>query len=197
HRIKQYFLVLLEIAIVGGRQRLQRGQDRDQVSVKPTDFAASQLCHIGILFLRHQARPGRKPFTELDEIKFDRAPDDQIFAHAGEMHSNHRETKKKFANEVTIANRIETVLADTSKSEFAGDQFAIKNDRGASERTGAERQNVCSFQTIIETFDIARKRFDLAQQVVREQNRLRALQMGIPRHDDIDILPGKIEKRRL
>ncbi len=113
------------------------------------------------------------------------------------MHSNHRETKKKFANEVTIANRVETVLADTSKSEFAGDQCAIENDRGASERTGAERQNVRSFQTIIETFDIARKRLDLAQQVVREQNRLRALQMGIPRHDDIDILLGKIEKRRL
>src|SRR5881394_3745461 len=106
------------------------------------------------------------------------------------MHSDHRETKQKFASEVAIADCIETILADASESEVACDQFAIKNDGGTSERAGAERQNVSSFQTIIKTFDIARERFDLAQQIVRKVNRLGALQMGISRHD-------KIEERRL
>src|SRR5205814_9204465 len=68
----------------------------------------------------------------------DLAPDDQIFAHTGEMHSNHRETEEEFADKVAIADRIETVLAYPTKPELAGNQFAIKDDGGAGERAGAE-----------------------------------------------------------
>src|SRR5205814_10707723 len=92
----------------------------------------------------------------------DLAPDDQIFAHTGEMHSNHRETEEEFADKVAIADRIETVLAYPTKPELAGNQFAIKDDGGAGERAGAERKNVRSLQTIAQTFSIARERFDLA-----------------------------------
>ena len=113
------------------------------------------------------------------------------------MHPDHRETKQKFANEVAIADCIETILAEVSKSEFACDQFAIKDDAGTGERAGAERQNVSSFQTIIKAFEIARERFDLAQQIVREQNRLGALQMRVAGHNKIDMLFGEIDERRL
>src|SRR2546430_4750028 len=113
------------------------------------------------------------------------------------MHPDHRETKQTFANEVAIADCIETILADASKSEFACDQFAIKDDAGTGERAGAERQNVSSFQTIIKAFEIARERFDLAQQIVREQNRLGALQMRVAGHNKIDMLFGEIDERCL
>ena len=78
------------------------------------------------------------------------------------MHSNHRETEQEFADKIAIAYRVETVLADASKTQLAGHQFAIQNDGGTGERAGAEGKNVRSFQTIAHTFDVASEDFDLA-----------------------------------
>src|SRR5947199_8313363 len=114
------------------------------MSIKPSGFSARELGHVGIFLLRHQTRSGGESVAELDEAEFVRAPDDQIFAQPGEMHSNHRETEQEFADKVAIAHRIETVLAYASKPDFAGNQFAIKDDGGAGERAGAERKNVRS-----------------------------------------------------
>jgi hypothetical protein len=78
------------------------------------------------------------------------------------MQPNHREAEQKFADKIAIAHGIETVLTDAGEAELARNQFTIENDGGTGERTGSERQNVGSFQTIAETLDIASKRFDLA-----------------------------------
>ena len=57
--VEDRLLVLLEVAVVGQRQRLERGQQPGQVADQPAGLAARQLGDVGVLLLRHDARPGR------------------------------------------------------------------------------------------------------------------------------------------
>src|SRR5260370_21097505 len=113
------------------------------------------------------------------------------------MHPDDGQAKKEFADKIAIADRIHAVLTYPGKAQLTRDQGAVQDNGGPSERPRAERKHIGSLQTISQTFDIARERFGLAQQVVRKINRLGALQMRIPWHDKIDIFLGKTEKSRL
>src|SRR5260370_18134290 len=113
------------------------------------------------------------------------------------MHSNHRKAKKKFTNKIAIADRIETVLTDARKPELARDQLAVEDDCRSSQRGGTEWQNIGSHIAITETFRVALECFDLRQQIMRQENWLGTLQMGVTGHDNIDMLLGEIEQRRL
>ena len=113
------------------------------------------------------------------------------------MHSNHRKAKKKFANEIAIADRIETVLTHARKPELARNQLAVEDDCRSSQCAGTERQNIGSRLAITKTFRVALECFDLRQQIMCEKDRLCALQMCVAGHDHIDMLLGEIEQRGL
>jgi hypothetical protein len=84
-----------------------------------------------------------------------------------------------------------------AKIEFASDEFAIENNRRSSEGTGTKRKNICSRQAIAKALGVALKSFDLPEHVMGERDRLGALQMGVARHHDIEMLFGEIEQCRL
>ena len=48
--VEERLLVLLEIAVVGERESLQDGQQRDQVADRAAALAAHQLGHVGFFF---------------------------------------------------------------------------------------------------------------------------------------------------
>ena len=110
------------------------------------------------------------------------------------MHPDHREAKKKFTNEIAIADRIETVLTYPRKPELLRDSLAVEGDRRSSQRAGTEWQNIRSCIAITEAFSVAAESFNLRQQIMREKNWLSTLQVGITRHDNIDVLLRKIEQ---
>ena len=57
-RVEDRLLVLLQVAVVGERQALERGQQPGEVADQPAGLAAGQLGDVGVLLLRHDARPG-------------------------------------------------------------------------------------------------------------------------------------------
>ena len=151
----------------------------------------------GFFFCGIKLEPVENGVAKLDETKFARAPDDQVFAQAREMKSDHGQAKKKFANKVAIGNSIETVLTYAGEAELARNQLAIEHDGRAGERSGTKRQDIDPLQAIIEAACVTREGLDLRQQVVRKKNRLGALHVRVARHDKIDMCLGQTEQGKL
>src|SRR6266571_4406693 len=64
-RVVKRHALFLKIGVVREWQALDRGQDRDEISKQAPGATAYELGDIGILFLRHDARPGRVRVREL------------------------------------------------------------------------------------------------------------------------------------
>ena len=57
--IEQALFVFLQIAIVGHRQALEQGQQRNQIADNTAGFATREFGDVRIFLLRHQGRAGR------------------------------------------------------------------------------------------------------------------------------------------
>src|SRR5205823_3695752 len=77
------------------------------------------------------------------------------------------------------------------------DDFPIEDDCRSSQRAGTERQHICSRIAITKTLHVALERFDLRQQIMREKDWLRALQMRVTGHHKIHMLLREIKQRGL
>ena len=55
--VEDRLLVLLQVAVVGEREALERGQQTGEVADKATGLAAGELGDVGVLLLRHDADP--------------------------------------------------------------------------------------------------------------------------------------------
>ena len=81
--------------------------------------------------------------------------------------------------------------SDTASSEFAAGRskpkrlrghLAVERKRGAGERGGAERRFVEPFARVGKAAAVARRHFDVSEQMMAEGHRLRGLHMGQARH---------------
>ncbi len=73
-RVEDRLLVLLQVTVVGQRQALEGRQQPGEVTDDPAGLAAGQLGDVGVLLLRHDARPGRVGVIEGDESEFSSGP---------------------------------------------------------------------------------------------------------------------------
>ena len=55
--VEHRLLVLLQVAVVRQRQALERGEQAGEVADEPAGLAAGELGDVGVLLLRHDARP--------------------------------------------------------------------------------------------------------------------------------------------
>ena len=72
-------------------------------------------------------------------------------------------------------------------AQLLGDDRAVDREGGPGQRTRTERQNVRTIEAILEAAAVALEHVVVGEQVVPEQNRLRALQMRVARHDRCDM----------
>jgi hypothetical protein len=54
------------------------------------------------------------------------------------METDHGKAKKKFSDEIAIADSIDAVLTNARKTELTGDERSIQNDSRSGERTRSE-----------------------------------------------------------
>src|SRR6202008_131053 len=91
-----------------------------------TGLAANQLQRIRILLLGHQRRPGRNSIRKLYKAKLGCRVDDQVFGKPAKMHHCDRGRADELNHEITIAYRIDTVVAHSIEAKPARYQFAIE-----------------------------------------------------------------------
>ncbi len=194
--IKDAFLVLLHILIVRQRQALHRRQKRHEMADRPSRLTANELADIRILFLRHDRAARAVAVVELDEMKFARAPENQFFGQARQMHHANRREREKFQDIIAIRDRIETVSVTFRKMQFLCRFQRLRRIRRPGQRCRAQRRDVRHVKTILQPPEIARKHRKIREHMMREKHRLRPLQMRVAGQNHVLIFLGN-EKERL
>jgi hypothetical protein len=83
------------------------------------------------------------------------------------------------------------------EAEHGGHHFAIQRQGRAGDGAAAQRTNIDAVETIHQPPAIALEHLHVSQQMMREENRLRPLQMRVTRQKDLRIFARQRQQRRL
>ncbi len=194
-RVVERLLRFLQILVVGERQPLQNREQRDQVAVHPAGLAADQLGNVRVDLLRHDRRARTVGFRELDEAKLLRRPDDQLLADSREMGLTERARRDQLDGKIAVGHSVDAVVRHAREAKLLGHRGAIDGKSGRGERAGAERALVGTARRVDEATAIASEHGHVRKQVVRQPDRLRALQVRVTWSDRVDVLPGLDHER--
>ncbi len=100
--VEQRLLVLLVVLVVGQRLRLQERERLHEVAEHAAALAPHQLADIGVLLLRHDARPGRERIVEAREPELRRGPEDDFLGQSREVHHHERAGAMQIDDEVAV-----------------------------------------------------------------------------------------------
>ena len=178
-RVEQRLLVLLEVAVVGERQALQRRQQAGEVADEAARLAAGELGDVGVLLLRHHRRPRGVGVVEPGEAELLARPQHPLLAEAGEVDADQGEVEQRLGDEVAIADRVERVGEHVGEAERRRRRRRVDRQRRARQRAGAERRHVEALDGGDEAVDVAGERPAVGEQVVGEQHRLGPLHVGV------------------
>ena len=186
--VKQTFLVFLHIFVVCQRQTFHGCQKLHQVAVNTACFAADQFCHIGVLFLGHDAGACGVCIAQFHEMEFMAAPEDDFFAETAQVHHQDGQCGSQFDGKVTVGNAVHGVHCDGGEAQFFRYEISVQRVCGSCQRAAAQRHYVCTFVCIAQAFIVAFEHFHISQQVVRQCHRLCALQVGIAGQDGFCVI---------
>ena len=105
--VEDRLLVLLQVAVVRERQRLERREQPGQVADHPAGLAAGELGDVGVLLLRHDARPGRVAVVERDEAELLGVPEDDLLRLPADVDADLREHEGQLGDEVARGGAVD------------------------------------------------------------------------------------------
>ena len=188
------------VLVVGQGLALHQGDQAHQVTDHAAGLAACQLGHVGVFLLRHDARAGGEPVSDLHKTEVLAHPQDQFFAEAADVHHAQAGRSGEFDGEVAVAHAVQAVLANLGvaciidHAQRARHALAVQRVSGAGQSSAAQRQAVGAAAHVAHALGIPAEHLDIGQQVVRKAHGLRLLQVGKAGHDDFDVLLGHINK---
>ena len=142
-------------------------------------FATNQLRHIGVLFLWHNAGACGICVGKLNEMEFMAAPEDDFLAEAAQVHHQDRKRGCQLNAEISVGNTIHAIHCDGGKAQFLRNGISIQRVGGGGKCAAAQRHYVCAFVGIAKAVVVALEHFHIRKQVMRQCNRLCALQVRI------------------
>ena len=177
--VEQRLLVLLQVAVVGEWQRLERGQQPGEVADRAPRLAPRQLGDVGVLLLRQHRRARRVGVGQADEAELLGRPHHDLLADAAQVQRDHREVEQDLGHEIAVADGVERVGERGGEPQALGVGDRVDGEAGAGERPRTERRHVEPTMGVDEAIEIAAERPEVGQQVVAQQHRLGLLQMGV------------------
>ena len=181
-------LALLEILVVGQRQRLHGDQKPHEVTVDASRLAARELGEVGVLLLRHDGRARGVGVRERDKAELRRGPGDDLLAETREVHHAHAAGIEQVNQVVAVAHGVHRVGNRMVKAQKLGRVEAIERVGGAGEGCRAKRAGVRRLVGSHEARIVAREHPEIGEQVVGEEYRLGMLHVGVTRHDGAKVL---------
>ena len=196
-RVVQRDALLLQVAVVRERQALQRGEHGDEVADDPAGAAAHELGDVGVLLLRHDARPGRVLVGELGEAELGAGPQHELLGQTRCMHRGERARVRELRDEVAIGDGVDAVAERPGELQLFRDGGGIDRIRHAGERAGAERRDRRARSRASAIRARSRRRsLDVREQVMRERDRLRALEVRVAGQHGVDLGLGALDERQ-
>lgn len=154
-------------------------------------------------FLRHERRTGGVSVGDLDEIKLGADPENHVLGEPAQMHSQQRGVGAKFDHEIAVAHAVHGILRElraafrVHEAKLFRDGLTVEWERAAGQRAAAERADVHARKTIREPGVVAFQHLDVGEEMVREINRLGALEMRVAGDDDGEIFRAEGDERFL
>ena len=106
HSVKERFLVLLEVLVVGRRDTLERGQEPDEPAHGSAALSAEELECVRVLLLRHEGGARGVGIAEGDKTVLARAIDDEVLCQAAKVDPRERCPEEELGDKVPIADSI-------------------------------------------------------------------------------------------
>ena len=195
-RVEERLLVLLEVLVVGERQAVQHAVERHQAPGHARRLRAQQLGGVRVLLLRHQARARRERVGHLAEAELLARPEHDLAAELREVGGAGGGGRQVVEHEVAVRDGVERVLRDAAEAELLGHEHAAGVEVDPGERAGAERQVVRGRHAEVEALEVAAELPEVGQQVVREVDRLGALQVRVAGQRPVEVALGQLHQRR-
>ena len=98
-------------------------------------------------------------------------------------------------DEIAVAHAVQAVLRNGWKIEQLGHALAVERICRRGECTGAQRHDIGGIKCVLKTIAVAQKHLNVGHHIMRERDRLRALQVCVAGHDRVQVRLRKIEQR--
>ena len=183
--IEQAFFVFLKVFVVSQRQAFDGGEHCHEVADGASRLAAHEFRYIGVFLLRHHAGAGAVCVVEFYEGKFARAPEDDFFADAAQVDHEDGCCREEFHDVVAVADGVEAVGINCVEVQLVSYVLTVDREGRAGKCACAERHDVAAFVHAFEAGEIALEHGEVRHHVMREQDRLRALEMRVAGHDHV------------
>ncbi len=197
-RVEQRLLVLLQIAVVRERQRLQRREEAGEVADEPAGLAPRQLGDVGVLLLRQHRRTGRVRVGEPHESELVGRPQHDLFAESRQVHLGQRGDEQRLGDEVAIGDGVERVLERARRTRAR--PRPTPGSSGRLEPASAPApsgETSAAGQAVVPAVDVAGQRPEVREQMVREQHRLGPLHVRVAGERDLGRLPRPLQQHAL
>ena len=142
-------------------------------------LAANQFQRIGILLLRHQARSAGDAVAQFQPAELFARIKNPVFGQPAQVQHRGRCRIQKIEREIAIRRNVHAVARDRGETQIARDGLAVERKSAARQRSAAQRHHVDPRASLLQPLEIPREHFEIRQQIMRPQHRLRAPQMRV------------------
>ncbi len=163
------------------------------MSIDPARLPADQLGYIGVLFLRHDGAAGGIGVVQLNKLELPAAPEDDLLRKPAQVHHQDGQIAQQLNGIIPIADPVQAVGAGGVKAQELCRLPAVDRVGSSRQRSAAKRADVHSRLAVQQSCHVPFELFPVGQQVLREGNRLRPLQMGITGHHGLLMLFGLVQ----
>ena len=156
---------------------------------------AQQLGGVGVLLLRHQARPRCEGVGHPAEAELGCGPQHDLPAQLRQVPGAGGGRAQVVEHEVSVRNRVERVLRDRAEAELLRDEHAAGVEVHPGESARAERQLVGGGHAEVESLRVAPELPEPGQQVVGQVDRLGALHVGVAGQRPVEVALRQLDER--
>ena len=187
HGVEKALPRLLEVLVVRRRGSLHHGEESGEGPEDAPRLTPQELQRVRVLLLGHQGRSGGVGVGELDHAELPAAVDDQVLGPAGQVDHRGGGPEHRLGYVIAVGHRVHAVGAHPLEGEIRRERLPVHPKGVTRERAGSQRQGVDPGHQVRDAHVVALPRGGVRQEPVRPSHRLRGLQVGEARHDDVHL----------